>query len=124
MLTASLHYDSWNFTFYPAVGFLAALPGMMVQTTFRQFAYVYSQSLPSGFELERSCFSAVEVGNLQQGILFQCLELRVHEALRRLVMQCELSCLRPCKDAACGNIAMKAVSLVRLGACRIAVQAV
>ena len=45
----------------------------------RQFAYVYSQSLPSGFELECSCFSAVEVGDLKQGILFQCLELRVHE---------------------------------------------
>ncbi len=45
----------------------------------RQFAYIYSQILPSGFEVERSCFSAVELGDLKQGILFQCLELRVHE---------------------------------------------
>lgn len=45
----------------------------------RQLACLYSQTLPSGFEVERSCLSAVELGDLKQGILFQCLELRVHE---------------------------------------------
>ena len=45
----------------------------------RQFAYVYSQTLLTGFEVERSYLSAVEVEDLEQGVFFQCLELQVHE---------------------------------------------
>ena len=61
--------------------------------TLRQIAEVYSQSLNAGFEVERSYFSAVEVEDLKQGVFFQCLELQVHETLRRIGIQCELSCV-------------------------------
>ena len=45
----------------------------------RQLAYVDLQSLLTGFEVERSYSSSVEVEDLKQDILFQCLELQVHE---------------------------------------------
>ena len=61
--------------------------------TFWQIAYIYSQSLNAGFEVERSYSSAVDVEDLKQGILLQCLELQCYEALRRVGLQCKLSCV-------------------------------
>ena len=52
--------------------------------TLRQIAYVYLQSLDAGFEVKRSYSSAVDVKDLKQGVLLQCLELQCCETLRRV----------------------------------------
>ena len=62
--------------------------------TLRQVAEVYSQSLLTDFEVERSYPSSVEVENLKQGILLQCLELQCYEALRRVGIQSYFDCVR------------------------------
>ena len=108
----------------PGCRFPCRIAGHDAADYLRQFAYVYSQSLPSGFELECSCFSAVELGDLKQGILFNASNSKFTNLFAGLGYYANSLAFAPCKDEACGNIAMNAVSLVRLGACRIAVQAV
>ena len=61
--------------------------------TLRQIAEVYSQSLDAGFEVKRSYSSAVDVEDLKQDILLQCLELQCYETLRRVGIYCELTCI-------------------------------
>ena len=61
--------------------------------TLRQIAEVYSQSLDAGFEVKRSYSPAVDVEDLKQGVLLQCLELQCYETLRRVGEHCELTCI-------------------------------
>ena len=61
--------------------------------TLRQIAEVYSQSLDAGFEVKRSYPSAVDVKDLKQCVLLQCLKLQGYETLRRVGIQCKLTCI-------------------------------
>ena len=61
--------------------------------TLRQIAEVYSQCLDAGFEVKCSYSSAVDVEDLKQGVLLQCLELQCYETLRRVGIYCELTCI-------------------------------
>ena len=71
----------------------------------QQIAYVYSQTLDAGFEVKRSYSPAVEVEDLKQGVLLQCLELQCYEALRRVGIHCELPCIHILqrRRTACGE---------------------
>ena len=79
-----------NLLDYQLLRYIAEHDGV---NTLRQIAYVYSQSLNAGFEVERSYPSAVDVENLKQSVLLQCLELQGYEVLRRVGIHCELPCI-------------------------------
>ena len=58
----------------------------------RQVVHVYSEVPPTGYEPECLDFSAIEVDDLQHGVVLQRFELQVDEILRRVRVNGQFCC--------------------------------